>query len=67
MTYKEKLQKRFEEMDKKPHINYRMIAFQLWLDYHKLNGKYEKLQKENESLKAQLKEAKEFLHWNFSF
>jgi hypothetical protein len=29
MAYKEKLQKRFEELDKKEHIDYRMIAFQL--------------------------------------
>lgn len=27
----------------------------------------EKLEKENESLNAQLKEAKEFLHWQFKF
>lgn len=45
MNYKQKLEKRFEEYDKKPHIDYRIIAFQLALDYHKLNAKYKKLEK----------------------
>ena len=46
MTYKEKLQKRFEELDKKPHIDYRIIAFTLAMDYHKLDLKYKRLEKE---------------------
>lgn len=51
MTYKEKLLKRFEEYDKRPHIDYRQIAFNLGLDYHKLSNKYKKLENENKELK----------------
>lgn len=45
MNYKQKLEKKFEEYDKRPHIDYRIIAFQLALDYHKLDAKYRKLEK----------------------
>lgn len=52
MSYKEKLQQRFAEYDKRPHTDYRIIAFQLAMDYHKLDTKYKKLQKENEEIKS---------------
>lgn len=46
MTYKEKLLKRFEELDKRPHTDYRLIALNLGVDYHKLSNKNKKLDKE---------------------
>lgn len=67
MAYKEKLQKRFEELDKKEHIDYRMIAFQLWLDYHKLDTKYKKSQKETETTKKELEEKQEQLDAIFNW
>lgn len=67
MAYKEKLQKRFEELDKKEHIDYRMIAFQLWLDYHKLDTKYKKSQKETETTKKELEEKQEQLDTIFNW
>lgn len=67
MAYKEKLQKRFEELDKKEHIDYRMIAFQLWLDYHKLDTKCKKSQKETETTKKELEEKQEQLDAIFNW
>ena len=67
MTYKEKLQKRFEELDKKEHTDYRMIAFNLWLDYHKLGTKYKKSQKETETAKKELEEKQEQLDAIFNW
>lgn len=47
LTPKEKkeLQERFEKMDKNPHINYRIIAFELAKDYRRLAKKCAKLEK----------------------
>lgn len=67
MAYKEKLQKRFEELDKKEHIDYRMMAFQLWLGYHKLDTKYKKSQKETETAKKELEEKQEQLDAIFNW
>lgn len=47
LTPKEKkdLETRFLKMDKDPHINYRIIAFELAKDYKRLSKKCEKLEK----------------------
>ena len=41
---KKKLQERFEKMDKDPHINYRIIAYELAKDYKRLLKKCKKLE-----------------------
>lgn len=62
MTYKEKLQKRFEELDKKPHVDYRIIAFTLAMDYHKLDLKYKRLEKDTTKELENQKEDKKVIY-----
>lgn len=47
LTPKEKkeLEARFEKLDKNPHIDYKIIAFELAKDYRRLAKKCEKLEK----------------------
>lgn len=50
------IEERFNEYDKRPHTDYRLIAKYLAYDYHKLSNKYKKALKEIDELKSKLKE-----------
>lgn len=62
-TYKEHIEKRFTEWDKRPHIDYRKIAKNLAIDYFKLNKKLQKIEKENAKQMAEQKEDKDIMFY----
>ena len=60
-TYKEHIEKRFTEWDKRPHTDYRMIAKNLAIDYFKLNKKLQRIEKENTKQMEEQKEDKKII------
>ena len=58
LTPKEKkaLEARFEKIDKDPHTDYKIIAFELAKDYKRLLKKCEKLEKQNVVKNEEMKE-----------